>query len=149
MEVSWNCIRSQLYSIYNTLYDFKFVHFRVVNNTWTVFLILELRTEYCRESRKEGLMSRRKTRRPGVRQRNVLSSHQVGSQSTNFHEARSSEPAMNGGVSKLQAHASCDERVKYVLSDDTCTWAKMTDNIDEQKWPTIGHFCVLSVTKHG
>ena len=23
----------QLYSIYNTLYDFKFVHFRVVNNT--------------------------------------------------------------------------------------------------------------------
>jgi hypothetical protein len=37
MELSCNCVRSQLYSIYNTLHDCKFGHFRVVNNTDELF----------------------------------------------------------------------------------------------------------------
>ena len=68
------CIRSELYSIYNTLSDCKFGHFCVVKIHTKPRSQQSVTSVECRrESRKEGLMTSRKARRTGVRQRNVLS----------------------------------------------------------------------------
>ena len=51
-------------------------------------------------ARKEGLITRRTARRPGVRQQNVLSPHQVGAYNLDIHVARTPKPAMCGGLRK-------------------------------------------------
>ena len=52
------------------------------------------------ETMKEGLIAKRTARRPGVRQQNVLTPHQVGAESTDFHVARTTKPAMCVRVSE-------------------------------------------------
>jgi hypothetical protein len=50
--------------------------------------------------RKEGLITRRTARRPGVRQQNVLSPRQVGALNIDILVARTPKPAMCGGLRK-------------------------------------------------
>jgi hypothetical protein len=100
-------------------------------------------------------MSRRKERRPGVRQRNVLSSHEVRSQSTNFHEAHTPESAMSGGVSKLQTHASCDEHGKSDIVGSfrcvLCVRTQLQISLCDMKMSpghSRPHLCHMQTNKH-